>query len=131
MCELRELNMELELPAPACATIDLSICPVGVASTEFTVSRSRTIGCLFERGAGVPSNLLPPNVRTRRSATKPASPSSSLAAPCSLLQAPRYTRIRPPRDLVKLEDRLRLLLEPPLESLLAARQLDFARPPFG
>jgi SNF2 family DNA or RNA helicase len=33
--------------------------------------------------------------------------------------------------LVKLEDRLRLLLEPPLESLLAARALHFAFPPFG
>jgi SNF2 family DNA or RNA helicase len=33
--------------------------------------------------------------------------------------------------LVKLEDRLRLLLEPPLESLLAARALRFAFPPFG
>jgi SNF2 family DNA or RNA helicase len=32
---------------------------------------------------------------------------------------------------VKLEDRLRLILEPPLESLLAARALGFAFPPFG
>ena len=42
-----------------------------------------------------------------------------------------HTRIRPPRDLVKLEDRLRLLLQPPLETLLAARSLRFARPPFA
>jgi SNF2 family DNA or RNA helicase len=32
---------------------------------------------------------------------------------------------------VKLEDRLRLLLQPPLESLLAARALRFAFPPFA
>jgi SNF2 family DNA or RNA helicase len=32
---------------------------------------------------------------------------------------------------VKLEDRLRLLLQPPLETLLAARSLRFARPPFA
>ena len=41
------------------------------------------------------------------------------------------SRIRPPRDIVKLEDRLRLLLQPPLESLLAAQELRFAFPPFG
>jgi SNF2 family DNA or RNA helicase len=43
----------------------------------------------------------------------------------------RHTRIRPPRDVVKLEDRLRYLLQPPLESLLSARSLRFAFPPFG
>jgi len=32
---------------------------------------------------------------------------------------------------VKLEDRLRLLLQPPLESLLSASSLHFASPPFG
>jgi SNF2 family DNA or RNA helicase len=42
----------------------------------------------------------------------------------------RATRIRPPRDVVKLEDRLRWLLQPPLESLLAARSLRFAHHPF-
>src|SRR5439155_18905605 len=42
-----------------------------------------------------------------------------------------YTRIRPPRDVVKLEDRLRLLLQPPLETLLAARSLRFPIQPFG
>ena len=40
------------------------------------------------------------------------------------------TRIRPPRDVVKLEDRLRFLLQPPLESLLAAESLRFAHRPF-
>jgi SNF2 family DNA or RNA helicase len=32
---------------------------------------------------------------------------------------------------VKLEDRLRLLLQPPLETLLSSRSLEFARAPFG
>lgn len=40
------------------------------------------------------------------------------------------TRVRPPRDIVKLEDRLQYLLQPPLESLLAARSLRFPFRPF-
>src|SRR5688572_5769273 len=54
----------------------------------------------------------------------------------SLLPAPgscvvRRTRIRPPIDVVKLEERVRLLLQPPLESLLAAKSLRFTFPPFA
>ncbi len=40
------------------------------------------------------------------------------------------TRIRPPADIVKLEDRLQYLLQPPLESLLAERALRFPFRPF-
>ncbi len=48
----------------------------------------------------------------------------------AVLRPPHATRIRPPRDVVKLADRLRMLLEPPLETLLAAESLRFAHPPF-
>jgi SNF2 family DNA or RNA helicase len=40
------------------------------------------------------------------------------------------TRIRPPSDVVKLEDRLRYLLQPSLESLMVERSLVFPFPPF-
>jgi SNF2 family DNA or RNA helicase len=40
------------------------------------------------------------------------------------------TRIRPPRDVIKLEDRLAYLLQPPLENLLAAQSLTFPCRPF-
>jgi SNF2 family DNA or RNA helicase len=40
------------------------------------------------------------------------------------------TRIRPPGDVVKLEERLRYLLQPALESLMAERSLEFPFPPF-
>jgi len=42
----------------------------------------------------------------------------------------RPTRIRPPKDVVKLEDRLAYLLQPPLENLLAAESLTFPVRPF-
>jgi SNF2 family DNA or RNA helicase len=44
--------------------------------------------------------------------------------------APTCTRIRPPRDIVKFEDRLSFLLQPPLENLLAAEALTFPFRPF-
>jgi SNF2 family DNA or RNA helicase len=55
--------------------------------------------------------------------------SSRLSQPFSAPSA-STTRIKPPRDLVKLEDRLHYLLQPPLESLLAEGQLSFPFRPF-
>jgi SNF2 family DNA or RNA helicase len=46
------------------------------------------------------------------------------------LAVPTVTRIRPPRDIVKFEDRLAYLLQPPLENLLAAEALTFPFQPF-
>lgn len=43
---------------------------------------------------------------------------------------PKLTRIRPPADVVKLEDRLFYLLQPPLEHLVSSQQLDFPFDPF-
>lgn len=40
------------------------------------------------------------------------------------------TRMRPPSDLVKLEDRLYYLLQPPLETWLASAALEMPFPPF-
>ncbi len=42
----------------------------------------------------------------------------------------RRTRIRPPRDLVRLEDRFFFLLQPPLERLFQVERLDFPFEPF-
>ncbi len=45
-------------------------------------------------------------------------------------QVSSITRIRPPDDVIKLEDRLLYLLQPSLESLLAERALEFPFQPF-
>jgi len=50
--------------------------------------------------------------------------------PAGANDLPGATRIRPPGDLVKLEDRLGYLLQPSLESILAERSLGFAFQPF-
>lgn len=43
----------------------------------------------------------------------------------------KHTRIRPPQDLIKLEDRLYFLLQPPLETLVATARLSFPFQPFA
>ncbi len=52
------------------------------------------------------------------------------ATPSPRGQCDEYTRIRPPEDVIKLEDRLQYLLQPPLESLLADREMAMPFPPF-
>jgi len=42
----------------------------------------------------------------------------------------KLTRIRPPADVVKIEDRLYYLLQPPLEMLVGSEQLEFPFDPF-
>lgn len=46
------------------------------------------------------------------------------------LQPTSCTRIRPPRDVVKLEDRLYYLLQPPLEQIFSGATLEFPFRPF-
>ena len=41
-----------------------------------------------------------------------------------------FTRLKPPKDLIKLEDRLKYLLQPPLEQLFSSRELKFPFEPF-
>ena len=118
-------NLAIAGPAP-CA-MNLSVSPTGVVSWQLADTPVRTVGCIFEQGArSREQGVVNGNNKAEREARR-----IDRKTPCSLLPAPRHTRVRPPRDLVKLEDRLRLLLEPPLETLLASRALRFAFAPFG
>ncbi len=112
------------IAAPQTAAVDLTLAPDGVVSSSFPPLTVRTVGCLFPDGAARLAGDQPP-ASTGRPAHPPA---TAKAAPCPVSHG--RTRIRPPRDIVKLEDRLRLLLEPPLESLLAAESLRFPFRPF-
>ena len=51
--------------------------------------------------------------------------------PSALDSSPeRRTRIAPPKDLIKLEDRLYFVLQPPLETMVSSAQLSFPFQPF-
>ncbi len=43
----------------------------------------------------------------------------------------RFTRIRPPEEIIKLEDRLYFVLQPSLETLIARGSLEFPHQPFA
>lgn len=81
-----------------------------------------------ERGADPlrPMSLLPSDARTMPQRGRRCDARALLA----LMGEGREHRIRPPEELVKLEDRLHFLLQPPLELILAERQLDFPCTPF-
>jgi SNF2 family DNA or RNA helicase len=100
--------------------LELNLSPAGVVSTPLAPPRIETVGCLFEESKEQRARSGEQEIESRL-----------FPNPSSLLPASRYTRVRPPRDLVKLEDRLRLLLQPPLEALLATQSLRFLRQPFG
>lgn len=108
---------------PEIVSIALTMSPAGVVSTPLVPCRVRITSYVFresrEQGARG-SRCREPSGTVEQCPPRLGGPT-----------APRHTRIRPPRDLVKLEDRLRLLLQPPVEALLSASSLRFASPPFG
>lgn len=60
----------------------------------------------------------------------PKPPSQSKSEEGGEVERRKYTRMAPPRDLVKLEDRLYYVLQPPLEALVESANLKFPFPPF-
>lgn len=97
----------------------LTIDPAGTFSMPIEPPQLRTIGCMFGQVPLESQQLLLPPKSVPAKRGENTSPSSA------------GTRIRPPGDLVKLEDRLRVLLQPPLEALLAAADLRFVSTPFN
>jgi len=144
-------------PRPAVAGVDLRFAAVsllgGAAIEAFAAALARTAApatyAISLRGSAprvisVPIVRPPVAVRSftfaEPLATEPFAPRPSVAnrlpsassAGCSpsAAGAATSTRIKPPRDIIKLEDRLSYLLQPPLEALLAERSLTFPCRPF-
>jgi SNF2 family DNA or RNA helicase len=104
--------------------------PAGVASSPLEPPRVRTIGCSFVKG-GRPTVLMKERISSAPHNVAPQpTPELPLRGTTQEPAEPGCTRIKPPNDLIKLEDRLRLLLQPPLESLLSACALRFPFTPF-
>lgn len=119
-----------EIESPPIASLDaFGIPPADVVSAPLGAPRIRTISCMFvqakEAATKTIATLVP---RSRRAVPVSQPPPPSPGFP---VQLAGRTRMRPPQDFIKLEDRLRLLLQPPLESLLSASSLQFAANPFG
>ncbi len=108
-----------------------SIAPAGVISTPLEPQRVRTIGCMFVQSKEIVPARAEKVAQNSLGGLMQLVVESTSTMPTAAQPAGGATRIRPPHDLIKLEDRLRLLLQPPLESLLTASDLRFACTPFS
>ncbi|MCO6458995.1 MAG: DEAD/DEAH box helicase [Pirellulaceae bacterium] len=101
-------------------TLPLDATPPAVVSLLVQPPRLKTISLAFEPPEPGPIGALP--------ARPPREPAPSLHPAQN--QRPGKTRVAPPKDIVKLEDRLFYLLQPPLESLLHNGTLELPFEPF-
>ena len=101
-------------------------------SPAVEVARPRAISVRMGKlKVKVRSHLFAPPVELLK---EPPRESAAQAAPAPSLapaKSQKYTRIKPPRDIVKLSDRLFYVLQPPMESLIGANSsLRFPFQPF-
>ena len=92
-------------------TVSISLRKTKIKTISLTFSEHSMIKESPDRSAGQTKNDI-----TRKSAGR--GPARSL------------TRIAPPRDIIKLEDRLYYLLQPPLETILASASMHLPFEPF-
>lgn len=104
--------------------LDVPVIPI-----RFQTKLPKTVGFAFPEAieffAPVPdSGGDSDEADSKKTAAKKSKPNNSADS------EPKRTRIKPPADLVKLEDRLYFVLQPPLESMLATSKLEFPFDPF-
>lgn len=132
---------------PLVTSLDLTI-PVASHATDFApalvaLPAVEITSCAIESAPPQSITLKVPRAAPRVfSFTFPEAPSQSPSVPPSLRPAvspspPRpfvpsrpATRIKPPGDIIKLEDRLYYVLQPPLETLIQSDALHFPFEPF-
>jgi SNF2 family DNA or RNA helicase len=104
---------------------------IEVSSTSPAVAAPRAIQIPIRRAAlRVRSFQFPePTEQAKPAGATPAAPGTAPGANLDSAIA-RSTRIRPPADVIKLEDRLNYVLQPPLETLLSDRSLRMPFQPF-
>ena len=116
-------NRALGRPAPVEARrVELAAPPLRVVSVPILGQPIRARSFVFSE-QGQPSADWPATIPTQRSRRADGHPMGFTAGGC--------TRVKPPEDVIKLEDRLRYVLQPSLEGLLAERSLAFPFQPFG
>ena len=101
----------IEIADPSC----LGFGPVKVASLPIRPPSIPVFSCVFPES---PVPAMPVSSPSKEGRPKPD------ARPQSL------TRLRPPSDVVKLQDRLYYLLQPPLEHIVTAGHIEFPFSPF-
>ncbi|MEM7476637.1 MAG: DEAD/DEAH box helicase [Planctomycetota bacterium] len=120
-----ERNLEVEFKdANSIAALDISCLQI-----RFQSKAPKTVGMLFPEGFEfAPQADAVDDGAGRNDKTKKQLPVQDDGD--AQKRKRRQTRIRPPDDLVKLEDRLYFVLQPPLETLVASANLEFPFAPF-
>ncbi len=135
-CEGHALSDTLEIQQHVdCVEIATQLNDLAAVTVPLSFARVKTVGVTFPAG----SQLLPNTPPKKRDSKLPVSScplvstNSQVGEPGNpeVVHVPQTcTRIRPPRDVVKLEDRLYYLLQPPLEQIFASETLEFPFRPF-
>ncbi len=123
---IRETNQAGDFAAVNSRQIDLQVEPPVVATIRFPFPPIKVRSFQFQSNTAAPASI----------PAKPAKPANQRAAVSSSRKTAdggtrTVTRLKPPRDMVKLEDRLFCMLQPPLESLLQDSTIEFPFPPFA
>jgi SNF2 family DNA or RNA helicase len=113
--EIRNESDCLDFTSPEVMSLSAPISPPGIASLTFAAPRIKTRHFYFPAGAELP--VLSPSGAVGMSVA-PAKPLESV------------TRIQPPRDIIKLEDRLYYALQPSLETIINSPALHVPFQPF-
>lgn len=106
-----------------CESVLFDDLPVSTAQIKLQSRLPKTAGLMFPEGTGL---FEPPD----ESAEEQAADNSNASRGKAARKKGKQTRIRPPKDLVKLEDRLYFVLQPPLETLVSSNELSFPFDPF-
>ncbi len=118
-----QLSRALEVDAQTVALDDLT---VSVVSIRLQSKLPQTIGFAFPEAIDLLARDKTVEFKQQTTPTV-----QTVSAPTTnSADAKSRTRIKPPADLVKLEDRLYFVLQPPLETLVNSAQLRFPFEPF-
>jgi SNF2 family DNA or RNA helicase len=112
-------GIEIGPPTGDGPAVPLSLAPRGVVRVPLAPPRIKTRHFIFPQLAADSAVSLGPRWPAPAA---PASPSTG--------RSERVTRIRPPGEMIKLEDRLYYALQPPLETIVSSQLLHFPFHPF-
>lgn len=121
---------ELEIPLGESLSSEPHAIEVPLVTISLRTRLPKTIGFSFSE---VPESVATNETSTTTDLEVEESRCRSVRPPSTGAESHcknRQTRIKPPEDLVKLEDRLYFVLQPPLEMLIASSKLEFPFPPF-
>lgn len=138
--DLSRAGSPLELLAAAACRLPVAAAANYAAPLELVAAATHMLDCELPRAEVIEGPL--PQLTVRIHDSWEAAPTPPLAREAAAMPAraaadrraddtaSRGTRLRPPRDVVKLGERLSYLLQPPLEELLNSASLDCPFDPF-